>query len=83
MNLISELQHFNSFKKLFPLLSIRKKIVFGYTLSLDIATLGTSSGLFVGDRYFQTARDETILVNQEGLLLSNLQGGVLEILIHQ
>jgi two-component system, NtrC family, sensor kinase len=55
MKFISEFKHFSSFKKLFPLLSIIKKIVFGYTLSLGIIILGTSGGLLVSDIYFQTA----------------------------
>ena len=83
MNFISEFKHFSSLKKLFPPLRIRQKIVLGYTLSLGIAVLGTSGGLLVGNSYFQKARNKTILINQEDILLNNLQGGILGSLIHQ
>ena len=83
MNFISEFKHFSSLKKLFPPLRIRQKIVLRYTLSLGIAVLGTSGGLLVGNSYFQTARNKTILINQEDILLNNLQRGILGSLIHQ
>ncbi|MTJ15567.1 MULTISPECIES: sensor histidine kinase [unclassified Dolichospermum] len=83
MNFISEFKHFSSLKKLFPPLRIRQKIVLGYTLSLGIAVLGTSGGLLVGNSYFQRARNKTILINQEDILLNNLQRGILGSLIHQ
>jgi signal transduction histidine kinase len=83
MNFISEFKHFSSLKKLFPPLRIRQKIVLGYTLSLGIAVLGTSGGLLVGNSYFQTARNKTILINKEDILLNNLQRGILGSLIHQ
>ncbi len=83
MNFIPEFKHFSSLEKLFPRLSIRKKIVLGYTLSLGIAVLGTFGGLLVGNSYFKTAKNQTILVSEEGILLSNLQGRILQILVHQ
>ncbi|MBO1054477.1 MAG: GHKL domain-containing protein [Dolichospermum sp. DET73] len=83
MNFISEFKHFSSLKKLFPPLRIRQKIVLGYTLSLGIAVLGTSGGLLVGNSYFQRAKNKTILINQEDILLNNLQRGILGSLIHQ
>lgn len=83
MNFISEFKHFSSLKKLFPPLRIRQKIVLGYTLSLGIAVLGTSGGLLVGNSYFQRARNKTILINQEDILLNNLQRGILGSFIHQ
>ncbi|QEI41296.1 Sensor protein ZraS [Dolichospermum sp. UHCC 0315A] len=83
MNFISEFKHFSSLKKLFPPLRIRQKIVLRYTLSLGIAVLGTSGGLLVGNSYFQRARNKTILINQEDILLNNLQRGILGSFIHQ
>jgi two-component system, NtrC family, sensor kinase len=81
MNFISEFKHFSSFKKLFPRLSIRKKVILGYSLSLGISILGTSGGLLVGNSYFQAAREKTILVNEEDILLGNLQTQILQVLI--
>jgi two-component system, NtrC family, sensor kinase len=52
-------------RKFFNRLSIRQKIVTGYALSLGIAVLGTMGGLLIGDRYFQGARDQMLLADQE------------------
>ncbi|NES99472.1 MAG: HAMP domain-containing histidine kinase [Sphaerospermopsis sp. SIO1G1] len=70
-------------QNLFQKLSIRQKIVCGYALSLGIAVLGTTSGLIVGDRYFESARKEILLINQKSYILSSLQGEILEIQVHQ
>ncbi|MFH7030967.1 MAG: ATP-binding protein [Heteroscytonema crispum UTEX LB 1556] len=70
-------------KRVFHRLSIRQKIFCGYSLALGIAVLGTAAGLVVGDRYFQQARRQMILADEEGNLLSNFQGALLEIQTHQ
>jgi two-component system, NtrC family, sensor kinase len=64
-------------------LSIRQKIVYGYILALGIAVLGTTTGLVIGDRYFQQGRHQMIVADDEGGLLSSLQGTLLEIEVHQ
>ncbi|MBD6618595.1 HAMP domain-containing protein [Komarekiella sp. 'clone 1'] len=78
-----KLRYFHWVKRVFYQLSIRQKIVCGYTIALGIAVLGTTVGLAIGDRYFQRARQQMILADEEGALLSNLQGKLLEIQIHQ
>ncbi|MBD2293044.1 HAMP domain-containing protein [Anabaena sphaerica FACHB-251] len=83
MNLKSEVMPFKWLRKLFQRLSIRQKIVCGYGLSLGIAILGTTGGLIIGDRYYQAARINMILADEEGALLSSLQGVLLEIQVHQ
>jgi two-component system, NtrC family, sensor kinase len=77
------LKYFNWFKQGFHQLSIRQKIFCGYGVALGIAILGTTTGLVIGDRYFQQARQQMILVDEEGSLLSSLQGELLEIQIRQ
>ncbi|MGM3308252.1 ATP-binding protein [Anabaena sp. WFMT] len=83
MKSISELSSCNWLRQFFNRLSIRQKIVSGYTLSLGIAVLGTTAGLVMGALYFQAAGDKMLLANQEGSLLSSLQGKLLEIQIDQ
>ncbi|BAZ32082.1 integral membrane sensor signal transduction histidine kinase [Cylindrospermum sp. NIES-4074] len=83
MNLTSQFKYSNRVKGLFYRLSIRRKIVFGYGLALGIAVLGTTIGLVIGDRYFQQARQQMTLANEEGNLLSSLQGILLEIQCHR
>lgn len=68
---------------MFHQLSIRQKIICGYVLSFGIAVLGTTVGLVIGDRYFQHARQQMIMADQEGYLLNKLQGLLLEIDTHQ
>jgi hypothetical protein len=70
-------------RKFFNALSFRQKIVTGYALSLGIAVLGTTGGLLIGERYFQGARDNILLADQEKAGLSSLQGLLLEIQVHQ
>jgi hypothetical protein len=70
-------------RQFFKGLSIRQKIVTGYTLSLGIGVLGTTGGLLIGDRYFPGARDNMLLADQEKAGLSSLQGLLLQIQVHQ
>jgi two-component system, NtrC family, sensor kinase len=67
----------------FHQLSIRQKIICGYVVSFGIAVLGTTVGLVIGDRYFQHARQQMIMADQEGRLLNKLQGLLLETDTHQ
>ncbi|NDJ23468.1 HAMP domain-containing protein [Nostoc sp. B(2019)] len=83
MTVTPKLRYFHWVKRLFYQLSIRQKIVCGYTIALGIAVLGTTVGLAIGDRYFQQARQQMKLADEEGGLLSDLQGKLLEIQIHQ
>jgi two-component system, NtrC family, sensor kinase len=78
-----KLKYFNWFKQGFHQLSIRQKIFCGYGVALGIAVLGTTTGLVIGDRYFQQARQQMVLVDEEVSLLSSLQGELLEIQIRQ
>ncbi|MBE9000679.1 MULTISPECIES: ATP-binding protein [unclassified Nostoc] len=83
MTAIPKLKYFNWVQQRFHRLSIRQKIFYGYGLALGVAVLGTTAGLVIGDRYFQQARQEMILVDEEANLLSSLQGELLEIQINQ
>ncbi|MBD2524475.1 ATP-binding protein [Nostoc sp. FACHB-133] len=83
MTAIPKLKYFNWVQQRFHRLSIRQKIFYGYGLALGVAVLGTTAGLVIGDRYFQQAKQQIILVDEEGSLLSSLQGKLLEIQIHQ
>ncbi|MEH1786245.1 MAG: ATP-binding protein [Nostoc sp.] len=78
-----KLRYFNWVKQRFHRLSIRQKIFCGYGVALGIAVLGTTAGLVIGDRYFQQARQQMNLADEEGSLLSSLQGKLLEIQIHK
>ncbi len=78
-----ELKYFKWVKEGFHQLSIRQKIFCGYGVALGIAVLGITAGLVIGDRYFQQARQQMVLVDEEGSLLSSLQGKLLEIQIRQ
>ncbi|ODG98583.1 histidine kinase [Nostoc sp. KVJ20] len=78
-----KLRYLNWVKQGFHQLSIRQKIFYGYGLALGIAVLGTTAGLVIGDRYFQQAKQQMIVVDEEGSLLSSLQGELLEIQIRQ
>jgi signal transduction histidine kinase len=80
---LPELRYFHWVKKVSRRLSIRQKIVCGYAVALGIAILGTTTGLVIGDRYFQQARQQMLLADEEGGLLSSLQGVLLEIQSHQ
>ncbi|MEA5599733.1 ATP-binding protein [Nostoc sp. UHCC 0252] len=83
MTAIPKLKYFNWVQQRFHRLSIRQKIFYGYGLALGIAVLGTTAGLVIGDRYFKQATQQIILADEEGSLLSSLQGELLEIQIHQ
>ncbi|MCC5664094.1 HAMP domain-containing protein [Nostoc sp. CHAB 5784] len=83
MTATPKLRYFNWVQQKFHQLSIRQKIFCGYGLALGVAVLGTTVGLIIGDRYLQQARQQMILADEEGSLLSSLQGEVLEIQIHQ
>jgi signal transduction histidine kinase len=63
----------------FHQLSIRQKIICGYVISFGIAVVGTTVGLVIGDRYFQHARQQMIMADQEESLLNKLQILLLEI----
>lgn len=68
---------------MFHQLSIRQKIICGYVISFGIAVVGTTVGLVIGDRYFQHARHQMTLADQQEYLLNRLQGLLLEVDSHQ
>ncbi len=76
-------RHHNLVKRVFHRLSIRQKIIFGYGLTLGVAVLGTTAGLLVGTNYFQQARYQMTIADDEGHLFSNLQGELSEIKSYQ
>ncbi len=67
---------------MFHRLSIRQKIVCVYSVVI-IIVLGTTTGLIIGSSYMLQAQQLIIMVADEGRLLSNLQGVLLEIQSHQ
>jgi len=73
----------NLLQKSFYRLSIRQKIFCGYGLAGGITVLGTILGVVIGEHHFQPARQKAIAANQEGYLLTNLQGALLEIEVHE
>ncbi|MDZ8223174.1 ATP-binding protein [Nostoc sp. ChiVER01] len=83
MTATPKFRYFNWVQQKFHQLSIRQKIFCGYGLALGVAVLGTTAGLIIGDRYFQQARQHHLLIDEEGSLLSSLQGELLQIQIHQ
>ncbi|MEH1939567.1 MAG: ATP-binding protein [Nostoc sp.] len=83
MTATPELKYFNSVQQKFHQLSIRQKIFYGYGVALGIAVLGTTMGLVIGHRYFQQAKQQIVVADEEVSLLSSLQGQVLEIQIRQ
>ncbi len=73
-------EHYSSWvKQVFYRLSIGRKIIYGYGLALGTAILGTTAGLVIGDSYFQQARTEMKIADEQSILLSSLQGTLLEI----
>ncbi len=76
-------RYYNLVKRVFHRLSIRQKIILGYGLTLGVAVLGTTAGLLVGANYFQKARYQMIIADDEGHLFSNLQGELSEIKSYQ
>ncbi|MCC5607134.1 ATP-binding protein [Nostoc sp. CHAB 5834] len=83
MTATPKLRYFNWVQQKFPQLSIQQKIFCGYGLALGVAVLRTTVGLVIGDRYFQQARQQMSLADEEGSLLSSLQGQLLAIQSHQ
>ena len=64
-------------------LSVSAKINYGYALALSIAVIGTTVGLVQGQRSYEQARHQMDVADDEGGMLSSLQGTLLEIQTHQ
>ncbi|MBD1898798.1 ATP-binding protein [Trichocoleus sp. DQ-A3] len=65
-------------------LSIRKKIGFGYALTLAVAIVGTAIGRTVGDYYYEDqSRENLERVHKETLVFNDLRFNVLEARNHQ
>ncbi len=58
-------------------MSIRNKIIYGYTLALGIALAGTTTGLVVGNYYQQQALESRKIASEERKLLGTLQIDIL------
>jgi two-component system NtrC family sensor kinase len=69
----------NCDRKKINALSIRHQIYWGYTVTMAIAILGTSSGLLIAHQYQKQAYDGLMLADRKEKLLSNLQDARLEI----
>ncbi|MCX7593996.1 MAG: ATP-binding protein [Fischerella sp.] len=78
LKLLPEYEYKNLVKRVFHRLSIRQKIILGYGLALGVAILGTAAGLVIGNNYFQRARYEMMMADEESHLFSSLQGELLE-----
>ncbi|MFE1747921.1 ATP-binding protein [Coleofasciculus sp. H7-2] len=64
--------------------SIRKKIGFGYALTLAVAIVGTTIGRTVGDYYYEAqAKEKLERAHDETLLFNELRFNVLEARNHQ
>ena len=64
-------------------LSVGTKIGCGYAIALGIATLGTATGVIVGDHYQQNFVEQHERADEELQLLHRLQAGVLQARTHQ
>lgn len=64
-------------------MGVGQKISCGYALALGIAIFGTSAGFAIGDRFYEKARDRMLQANDEGQVVSALQGVMLEAQSHQ
>ncbi|MBD2102849.1 sensor histidine kinase [Leptolyngbya sp. FACHB-261] len=62
---------------------IRKKIGFGYGLSIGIAVLGTGIGLLVGDHYQNKAVDKLAAAQEKHKLIEHLEKSFLKAQIQQ
>lgn len=69
----------NWLKQKFHSLSIRQQIALGYTVTMAIAVLGTTTGLAIGHQYQKPAYERMILAHQQERLLTNLHIAPLEI----
>ncbi|MCS6791360.1 MAG: ATP-binding protein [Oscillatoriaceae bacterium SKW80] len=65
-------KHLSSLLKITKCLSLRYKICFGYALAFSIAILGTSTGLTIGNYYYQRAQQQGIKIDEETRRLSEL-----------
>ncbi|GAB1544550.1 hypothetical protein NUACC21_72260 [Scytonema sp. NUACC21] len=63
-------------------LSIAKKIGYGYSLSISIAILGTTSGLVIADYYEKQARKQLDLAYRQESILRDLEKSVITTRLH-
>ena len=62
--------------------NIDRKIGYGYALTIGIAAIGTTIGLFIGEYYQTQAQQKLILVDQNQDLIQELQNHVLILRFH-
>ncbi|MDJ0691623.1 MAG: ATP-binding protein [Xenococcaceae cyanobacterium MO_188.B32] len=62
--------------------NIERKIGYGYALTIGIAAIGTTIGLFIGEYYQTQAQQKLILVDQNQDLIQELQNHVLILRFH-
>ncbi|KYC38285.1 histidine kinase [Scytonema hofmannii PCC 7110] len=63
-------------------LSIAKKIGYGYSVSIGLAILGTTSGLVIADYYEKQAQIQLELAYQQEDMLRNLENAVMTTRLH-
>lgn len=64
-------------------LNIGPKIGYGYAIALGVATVGTATGITIGDHYQQQAAELATHAQEETYLLHRLQASVLQARTHQ
>ncbi|MFW9262664.1 ATP-binding protein [Nostoc sp. CALU 546] len=62
--------------------SIAKKIIYGYTVAISIAFIGTTSGLLIAYRYETIAQEQLNLSYQQQSLLKNLENTITRVRLH-
>lgn len=62
-------------------LKIRQKLILGYVLALGVGIIGTTAGIFAGNRQFYKAIAQKETIDQEMELLADLQGDFLELVL--
>ncbi len=62
--------------------NIGKKIIYGYTITISIAAIGTVSGLVIADYYEKSAQNLLLLSYHQQSLLKDLQNAVIVARLH-
>ncbi|MHC0061938.1 ATP-binding protein [Nostoc sp. UIC 10890] len=62
--------------------SIYKKIIYGYTVAISIAFIGTTSGFLIAYRYETLAQEQLNLSYQQQSLLKNLENTITRVRLH-
>ncbi len=73
---------FTKFRKISNNWSISQKIIYGYTIAISIALIGTISGLIIASDYEKTAQKQLDLAYQQQTLLKDLENSVTRVRLH-